>query len=117
MKLNNLTASAFAESIGVQPSSVSHILSGRNKPSLEFIQKIINKYPRIDPSWLINGTTSVQLTKSDAIKEETKPEEKTVSVNPKKEIEKDLPSNQEKKIDKILVFYLDGTFMEFNPSS
>ena len=48
MKLNSMTASQFADEIGVQRSSVSHILSGRNKPSLEFIQKVMNRFPKVD---------------------------------------------------------------------
>lgn len=51
----NLNSSQFAEIVGVQRSSISHILSGRNKPSLDFIMKILSKYPDIDPNWLIFG--------------------------------------------------------------
>ena len=51
----NLTASKFADEVGVQASSISHILSGRNKPSLEFIQKILYAYPDINYEWLISG--------------------------------------------------------------
>lgn len=45
----------FAEQIGVQRSSISHILSGRNKPSYDFLLKIAGKYPEIDLNWLISG--------------------------------------------------------------
>lgn len=44
----NLSASTFAETITVQRSSISHILSGRNKPSLEFISKVLTAFPEID---------------------------------------------------------------------
>ncbi len=50
-----LTPVRFAELVGVQRSSVSHILSGRNNPSLDFIQKILLKFPQISSDWLING--------------------------------------------------------------
>ncbi|MEX0315699.1 MAG: helix-turn-helix domain-containing protein, partial [Allomuricauda sp.] len=40
-----LTVSSFADSIGVQRSSISHILSGRNKPSLDFVLKVVKTYP------------------------------------------------------------------------
>ena len=43
----NLTASAFADKIGVQRSNVSHVLSGRNKPSFEFIEKLLNAFPNV----------------------------------------------------------------------
>ena len=54
----NLSASQFAEKIGVQRSSVSHILSGRNKPSLDFIIKIITVFSDISLDWLIKGVKS-----------------------------------------------------------
>jgi len=51
----NETAASFSEKIGVQRSSISHILSGRNKPSLEFIMKILSSYDEVDLYWLLNG--------------------------------------------------------------
>lgn len=50
-----LSSARFAEIIGVQPSSVSHILSGRNNPGFEFIQKILTHYPNLNADWLIIG--------------------------------------------------------------
>ena len=50
-----LNASSFADKIGVQRSSLSHLLSGRNKPSLDFILKILEVYPEIDLYWILNG--------------------------------------------------------------
>jgi len=55
IKAEHLSSSKFAESIGVQRSNISHILSGRNKPSLEFIQKILAIYKNINSDWLIFG--------------------------------------------------------------
>lgn len=51
----DLTPAKFADEIGVQRSSVSHILSGRNGPSLDFIQKILARFPDISAEWMING--------------------------------------------------------------
>ena len=53
MNSENLTGSKLAEYLGIQPSSISHILGGRNKPSLDFVQKILQRYPRINPDWLL----------------------------------------------------------------
>ena len=50
-----LNASSFADKIGVQRSSLSHLLSGRNKPSLDFILKILDVFPDIDLYWILNG--------------------------------------------------------------
>ena len=50
-----LSASSFADKIGVQRSSLSHLLSGRNKPSLDLILKIVNEFPEVDMYWIVNG--------------------------------------------------------------
>ena len=50
-----LSASAFADKVGVQRSSISHLLAGRNKPSLEFVMKVINTFPEVNLYWLLNG--------------------------------------------------------------
>lgn len=67
LKNEHLTPARFAELIGVQRSSVSHILSGRNNPSLDFLQKILLHLEHINPDWLISGRgpykrSQVQLT-------------------------------------------------------
>lgn len=49
----------FADEIGVQRSSISHILSGRNNPSLDLVTKILNRFPEIDSNWLVLGKGSL----------------------------------------------------------
>ncbi|MBR3887128.1 MAG: helix-turn-helix domain-containing protein [Alistipes sp.] len=53
MNAEQLTGSKLAEYLGIQPSSISHIMGGRNKPSLDFVQKILQRYPCINPDWLL----------------------------------------------------------------
>jgi transcriptional regulator with XRE-family HTH domain len=55
LKTKNISPSQFADQIQVQRSGVSHILSGRNNPSLDFILKILRTYPEIDADWLLFG--------------------------------------------------------------
>ncbi|MEN8812270.1 MAG: helix-turn-helix transcriptional regulator, partial [Candidatus Arcticimaribacter sp.] len=55
MEQHELNASSFAETIGVQRSSISHILSGRNKPSLEFLAKIEAAFEEVSFEWLLKG--------------------------------------------------------------
>lgn len=55
LKAKNLTSRQFAEEIGIQPSGMSHILSGRNRPSLDFVMKVVTRYPEIDIKWLTLG--------------------------------------------------------------
>ena len=55
MKSYALTPSQFADKAGVQRASISHILSGRNKPSLEVMLKIYEAFPGLDMQWLMTG--------------------------------------------------------------
>ena len=100
------SGASFAEKIGVQRSSISHLLSGRNKPSLEFILKILSFYPEVELYWLINGKgefPSLKTTKE--INTET-----SVS-NSKVKILEDVKATKE--IDRIVIFYSDGSFKSF----
>ncbi len=94
-----LTASKFAEEIGVQRSSISHILSGRNKPSLDLVLKILEKYPTIDTHWLLTGKgqmeTEPDLFSIDVAKKNKGSEEKPSQqqVNKKDEEDKNIPGS------------------------
>jgi transcriptional regulator with XRE-family HTH domain len=55
-----LSSAQFADKIGVQRSSISHILSGRNKPSYDFLQKITNTFTNVDANWLLNGVGTIE---------------------------------------------------------
>ena len=55
LKLENKSSAQFADEIGVQPSSISHIVSGRNNPSLDFVMKMLTKYPALSTDWLLFG--------------------------------------------------------------
>ena len=55
LKIKNLSPAQFADLIGVQRSSISHLISGRNKPSLEFIQRILKTFPEINTDWMLSG--------------------------------------------------------------
>lgn len=55
LKTEGLTAVKFAEIMQIQPSSVSHILSGRNNPNFDFVARLLMRFPEINPDWIING--------------------------------------------------------------
>ena len=59
LRMENKTSAQFAEEIGVQPSGISHILSGRNNPSLDFIIKMLEKYSFLSTDWLLFGKGSM----------------------------------------------------------
>ena len=128
-----VNASAFADKIGVQRSSLSHLLSGRNKPSLDFVLKILEVYPEVDLYWILNGQGSFPkietplLEKESVVSTPIVAPSNTLFDNPKaetnttKESSKEQPPkliNQltnETSIDKIVIFYKDGTFKSYNP--
>ena len=103
------TASSFAEKIGVQRSSISHILSGRNKPSLDFVMKVLHAYPEVELYWLLNG-------KGKFPKNQT-----TTALSSPSDSTEDLNTGQERikrdnnAIEKIVIFYKDGTFKSYEP--
>lgn len=129
-----LSASAFADKIGVQRSSLSHILSGRNKASLDFILKINDTFPELNIEWLIKGNGSFsgaqkqenKTSKSrDLFSEESK-NEPVVSPSISSELEtkkevvapKILPDFfTSSDMEQIVVFYKDGTFTTYKPRS
>ena len=114
---HGLSASAFAELITVQRSSISHVLSGRNKPSIDFITKLNTALPDVNLYWLLNGSGemilkphSTLLTKSD--KNYDKSENKL-----KKDIlSKNTSPKKNKSIARIVVFYNDGSFNTYTES-
>ena len=141
---NSLNASSFADKIGVQRSSLSHLLSGRNKPSLDFILKIIEVFPDVDLYWILNGKGT--FPKSQNIIGATIPTPTPTFDNPilesKIEMQTDLfsekitepknrveenftnttpnmqmasPLKNSSEIDRIVIFYKNGTFKTYSP--
>ena len=130
LKSKNISASQFADEIGVQRSSVSHVLSGRNKPSLDFITKIVNTYPEVNPKWLLTGhgdmftaetddnsARSLSNQQTNLEKDEDKliiAEEKQVhphSSNKKTGSSKTTTGSE--SIERIVIFYRNGTYQEY----
>ncbi|TDE49118.1 helix-turn-helix domain-containing protein [Flavobacterium sp. GT3P67] len=139
----SLNASSFADKIGVQRSSLSHLLSGRNKPSLDFILKILDVFPDIDLYWILNGKGNFPKNSEEFDKKENNVEQvvkqniptpsnteiisenlfseiKIPNLIPALEIKKVENQNSTKEsysgeIDKIVIFYKNGTFKSYNP--
>ena len=112
MEFYQLSSSAFAERIHVQRSSISHLLSGRNKPSLDFVLKVTKEFHDVELYWLLNGKGDFPKSISP-ISESTYPNKISTSKEKvsQKSFEPPLLSN--KNIDRIVIFYSDGTFNEY----
>ena len=152
----NLTPSYFADEIGVQRSSISHILSGRNRPSFDIIQKVIRRFPELGYEWImeedsqtggqsiptgypgrgmarpvpepINRFNSGQPSTSYSPQPSGIRSQRneippmvlpvTTQINPtptNPEMLANLPF--EKKVERILIFYTDGSFREYTPAT
>ena len=99
-----LSAAAFADKIQVQRSSISHLLTGRNKPSLEFVLKVVKSFPEVNLYWLLNGKGSFPQKKTLAPTPEIKANERS----------KAAPTPVSPSIHKIIIFYEDGSFKAFD---
>ena len=128
-----LTATKFAAMIGVNASTISHILAGRNKPGFDIINNIAKTFPDLNLTWLITGNGSmdnspVQKEKNPVMSEPTlfdlEPTEKqNASVIPDKNVKSEETrdpiasvrpfTKQTKKIKRIILFFEDGSFEDY----
>jgi transcriptional regulator with XRE-family HTH domain len=123
MEQQQLNAAAFAEKIGVQRSSVSHVLSKRNRPSLDFILKIEAQFEEVSFDWLLLGESKPSLHSPSlsvpeinlaADLEPTQTPAETPSSSPTVPIETPITSEETMQI---IQTYKDGTFRVFLPKS
>lgn len=98
IKAHNHTPSSFADEIGIKRSNLSHVLSGRNKPGIDFLSKVIEHFPNVNASWLITGET-----REGDFKEQTTHT-------------KELPDalNTSKEIERIVIFFSDGSYRSYS---
>tara|TARA_B100000963_G_scaffold211287_1_gene184137 strand:+ start:2098 stop:2502 length:405 start_codon:yes stop_codon:yes gene_type:complete len=117
---NNLNSASFAEQIGVQRSSVSHVMSKRNKPSLDFILKIVNSFEEVTLDWLLfdNNLKPSPFSNSDSKFVKNKIEsdlKKSSNVLTNKESPMEIKTNSD--VVQIIQIYKDGSFLTFSPKS
>lgn len=119
-----LSASTFADKIHVGRATISHILSGRNKPSLDFVMKIIQAFPQVDLYWLLQGKGSFPKNEDAPSPLSTQSqksifEKTTIEHTTPKEILPESKSqivknhSQKGKIKRIILFMEDGTFESY----
>ncbi len=136
-----LRAAQFSDAIGMQRSAVSHVLSGRNKPSLDFVLRIKNRFPEISLDWLTLGKGNMLESKASEGRDlftvgTTAAHRSTVATkidesepqleNKSTETRQVLASGEESpaeyvvkgaagRVSTVLFIYSDGTFQEFSP--
>lgn len=118
LKMHSITPSSFADKLGVQRSNVSHVLSGRNKPSLDFLEKIVTHFPRVNAHWLITGVmqdNGNNIRKADNAEEDLNSKSEKSEFKSIRESQTTANSNR-KNVLRILEFYDDNTFSEYLPS-
>lgn len=124
-----LSAASLADKIAVQRSSISHLLSGRNKPSLEFVLKLVRQFPEVSLYWLLNGTGNFPstLSESDTSKSqhlissegnnerERLSNEKTteIPITLKEQMLHSTQNNNQDEIDAIIICYKNGNFKSY----
>ena len=130
LRAKNLTASQFAEMMEIQPSNVSHLLNGRNKPSLDFLIKLKEVFPEYSFDWIILGKKPITINEPNpVVSEEQQMKIETVDdkrvmefddiddefVEPdesetKKTVDNQLFIEKDKNVEKVLLVYSDKTF-------
>jgi transcriptional regulator with XRE-family HTH domain len=133
LRKENKTSAQFAEEIGVQPSGISHILSGRNNPSLDFVIKMLEKYHFISTDWLLFGKGSmynepslatlfdeigqIKTEKAKEIDRKIIEKETEIVRNPLESDDSEyvIPGKRISQVKKIVWFYEDNSFEEFYP--
>ncbi len=130
MEKANLSPAQFADRLQINRAVVSHILNGRNNPSLDVVTKILDDMDYINPEWLIKGVGGMykepDLFSQNAIippRVDDKTKEQEERVVKKTVIDQQVPDNKivkqeftrNKKINQIIIYYDDNTFEIFNP--
>ena len=127
MEYYDLSAASFADKIDVGRSSISHLLSGRNKPSLDFVMKIINAFPEVELYWLLNGKGSFPKREKESPSSQPAGSPSTAkafeqpaeNLFTREQDNRNVPlTNQttgdsKKEIKRIVIFYRDGSFEAF----
>jgi len=138
MKSEGLKSSQLADMLGINPAGISHMLAGRNKPGFDLLQKILRRFPRISPDWLLlDSGPMYRDAEESAPASYEKPETsqatadrpaqlggstaspKTIATPenpqpPKPEIPK--PGNRTAEVRRIVIFYEDGAFESYFPT-
>ena len=117
LSAENISQSQFAEIIGVAKASVSHIVAGRNKPGFDFIESMARHFPNLNLEWLVSGRGRMYKDFGADIPYDSTETERILDSQEEKIFSNNTESteNQDDKprITKVVIFYDNGTFKEF----
>ena len=111
IKAENLSNLQFAQIVEISPASVTHLLAGRNNPSLEIIAKIAKRFPHYNLRWLILGEGSIYTSSIQTPKEEL-PFAESSKLHPATNSEQNNETNKPEGA-KLIVCFPDGTYQEY----
>jgi transcriptional regulator with XRE-family HTH domain len=120
LREKNLSAVKLAEILEVQPSSISHLISGRNNPNFDFIAKVLTRFPEIDPDWFVLGKGKMFRESSESViseKELSLPAFDRDLFSPPPAAPRkggETPRDREKSVEKIILLYSDRTFSVYD---
>ena len=120
MQSEGMNAKQFCQEVGISQGTLSNIMGGRNKPSLDVMQAILRRFRAVSCDWLIMGVGNMYLSGNDELSNSLlfpKDVTEVPSVELPTSNQSSLMSNEEqtsscRSVDKILIFYTDGTFEE-----
>ena len=107
-----LSPSQFADLVDIPRSNLSHVINGRNKASLDLIQKILSHFDSINPEWLLTGKEP--FLKKKTLWENLNFKETEKQINQETKSENPNRKDSFRQIEKVLILYTDGKFEEFN---
>ena len=120
IKTMGLTARQFAAEIRVQPGTISNMMAGRNNPSLEVMKRILERYPTLNPEWLIAGRGDMWRTvpgQEPGLFDAQAPDPLIpTTVRTAQKEEPQIIAAPSKQISRIVVYYTDNTYEEFTPT-
>ena len=115
----HISATELSNQINFNRSTISHLLSGRNKPSLDFVMKVLQQFPEVELYWLLNGKGSFPSkiktsTPTYSETEKTVPVENNHTSSINNIIEDTIPNTlNDNEVDRIVVFFKNGTFKSY----
>jgi transcriptional regulator with XRE-family HTH domain len=115
----NISATELSNQISFNRSTISHLLSGRNKPSLDFVMKLLQKFPEVELYWLLNGKGSFPSVKNtpssvQTLSKKTPPTEKEDHLTGEDAFPEVISNSfNDTDVDRIVVFFKNGTFKSY----